>query len=33
METLFVNDVSLKALTKTKDLAHVKTIISFDPFT
>jgi len=33
MTTLFVNDVSLKALTKTKDLSHLKTIVCFDPFT
>lgn len=33
MTTLFVNDLSLKALTKTKDLSHLKTLICFDPFT
>lgn len=33
MTTLFVNDLSLKALTKTKDLCHLKTIVCFDPFT
>lgn len=33
MTTLFVNDLSLKALTKTKNLSCIKTIICFDPFT
>lgn len=33
MTSLFVNDLSLKALMKTKDLAHLKTLICYDPFT
>jgi long-subunit acyl-CoA synthetase (AMP-forming) len=33
MTTVFVNDLSLKALMKTKDMSTIKNIICFDPFT
>jgi hypothetical protein len=33
MTTVFVNEPSLKALMKTKDLANLKNIICFDAFT
>lgn len=33
LTTVFVNDVSVRALMKTKDLGNVKNIICFDPYT
>ncbi len=33
MTTVFVNDLSLKALMKTKDMSTIKSIICFDAFT
>lgn len=33
LTTVFVNDISLRALQKTTNLVNVKTIVSFDPFT
>lgn len=33
LTTVFVNDVSLRALMKTKDMVKVKTIVCFDKFT
>lgn len=33
MTTVFANDISIKALMKTKDMANIKTVVSFDPFT
>lgn len=33
LTTVFVNDISIRALMKTHDLGNVKTIVSFDKFT
>lgn len=32
LTTVFVNDISVRALIKTHDMGNVKTIVSFDPF-
>lgn len=33
MTTVFVNDMSLKALMKTKNMVNIKTIVCFDKYT
>ena len=33
LTTVFVNDLGLKALVKTHDMANVKKIVCYDPFT
>lgn len=32
MTTVFVNNISVRALMKTHDMGNIKNIISFDPF-
>ena len=32
MSTVFVNNISVRALMKTHDMGNIKNIISFDPF-